>query len=110
SLEIRQKALPNGHPDIAHSLYNLATLLTRQGKFEQAEPYWRELAQWCVAHPQGIPAYHITAADVFSRLIACYRALDQAENAAQGEPKLREALEAEIANISSKLKKTGIIH
>ena len=38
SLDIRRKALPDGHPDIATSLNNLATLYQAQGRYAEAEP------------------------------------------------------------------------
>ena len=39
SLEIRKKSLGEDHPDVATSLNNLALLLWRMGRLEEAVPY-----------------------------------------------------------------------
>ncbi|HZO86771.1 MAG TPA: tetratricopeptide repeat protein [Chthonomonadaceae bacterium] len=42
ALAIRRKALPEGHPDIALSLNNLAGLYRSQGRYDEAEPLYQE--------------------------------------------------------------------
>lgn len=45
ALKTRQGLLPKGHPDIATSLVQVATLRWRQGRFGEAEPMAREALQ-----------------------------------------------------------------
>ena len=45
ALEIWRKALPDGHPNIAITLNNLAMLLQVQNKLAEAEPLLREAAE-----------------------------------------------------------------
>jgi Flp pilus assembly protein TadD len=42
---MRRKALPEGHPDIATSLNNLAALYRSQGRYTEAEPLYREAVE-----------------------------------------------------------------
>lgn len=42
-LENREKLLGPGHPGVAHSLYGLAELYRRQGRYTEAEPLYRRL-------------------------------------------------------------------
>jgi Flp pilus assembly protein TadD len=39
---MRQRLLPNPHPDLARSLNNLAVLLRRKDRSDEAEPLYRE--------------------------------------------------------------------
>jgi tetratricopeptide (TPR) repeat protein len=41
ALEIRERTLPAGHPDIAQSLNNLALLYQAQGRLAEAEPLYK---------------------------------------------------------------------
>ncbi|TIC78537.1 tetratricopeptide repeat protein, partial [Crenobacter intestini] len=55
-LDLSKVLLPNGHPDIAISLNNLASLYDKQGRFEAAEPLYQEaLAISRAALPAGHP-------------------------------------------------------
>ena len=56
ALAIQKKALHEGHPDIAHSLNNLAALNSNQGRFAEAEPLYRQavsimLSTFGMEHP-----------------------------------------------------------
>lgn len=56
ALEIRQKALPRGHPDIAQSFSNLAALYNNQGRYKEAEPLYKQALEIMIkalvlAHP-----------------------------------------------------------
>ena len=54
SLAIRRATLPEGHPDIATSLQDLASLLQSTGRYSEAEPLHREgLAIYRAALPAG---------------------------------------------------------
>lgn len=39
---MRRKVLGNDHPDLAYSANNIAAMLHVQGRFDEAEPYYRE--------------------------------------------------------------------
>ena len=41
SLEIREKQLGADHPDVAHSLNNLAGLYQAMGRYAEAEPLYK---------------------------------------------------------------------
>jgi len=56
ALAIRQKALPEGHPDIAVSLNDLAALYQNQGRFAEAETlFLQALEIYRKALPKAIP-------------------------------------------------------
>ena len=61
ALAIDRKVLPDGHPDIATDLNNLALLLKAQGKYSEAEPLCRESlgirkTVWPSGHPSTTAA------------------------------------------------------
>ena len=87
ALEIRRKALPAGHPDIAKSLNNLAMLLQKQNKLAEAEPLFREALE---IYRKALPAGHPNIANCLNNLAT----LLQAQNKlAEAEPLFREALD-----------------
>ncbi|HWD37927.1 MAG TPA: tetratricopeptide repeat protein, partial [Fimbriimonas sp.] len=56
ALAIRRRELPEGHPDIASSLNNLASLYQAQGRLTEAEPLFMEaLGIYRHALPEGHP-------------------------------------------------------
>lgn len=93
SLAIRQAGLPAGHPDIAASLNNLASLLYEQNKLAEAEPLYREsLAINRAAFPAGHPATSRSLNDLATLL---YRQ----NKLTEAEPLLRESLAIDRATL-----------
>ncbi len=87
SLEIRRKALPDGHSAIATSLTNLALLLNDENKLDDAEPMFREaLAIW----RKSLPAGHPDIARSLNNLAFLLTAQNKPDEA---EPLYREALQ-----------------
>jgi tetratricopeptide (TPR) repeat protein len=86
ALAILRKALPEGHPDIATSLNNLAGLYRDQGRTTEAEPLYREaLAILRKALPEGHPDIALS----LNNLAEHYRGQGRTTEA---EPLFREAL------------------
>jgi tetratricopeptide (TPR) repeat protein len=86
ALAIWRKALPEGHPDIATSLNNLAELYRNQGRYGEAEPLYLEaLAIWRKALPEG----HPDIATSLNNLALLYHSQGRY---AEAEPLFREAL------------------
>ncbi len=87
SLAIRRADLPEGHPDIAASLNNLANLLYLQNKVAEAEPLFREaLAIWRTALPAGHP-------QIATGLNNLASLLDDQNEVVEAESLYRESLE-----------------
>jgi tetratricopeptide (TPR) repeat protein len=42
ALKVRRNSLGDNHPDVAASLHNLADFYTLQGRYDEAELYWRQ--------------------------------------------------------------------
>jgi tetratricopeptide (TPR) repeat protein len=86
ALKMRREALPEGHPDIATSLNNLAALYGSQGRYSEAEPLYREaLGMSRKALPEG----HPDIATSLNNLAALY---DSQGRYSEAEPLYREAL------------------
>ncbi len=95
SLAIRRAALPAGHPSIADSLSDLASLLLAQNKLAEAEPLFREaLAIIRAARPAGHP-------EVASGLSNLAMLLSAQNKPAEAEPLLRESLAIRRAALPS---------
>ena len=87
ALEMRRRALPAGHPDIATSLNNLAVLLEAQGKVNEAEPLAREALE---IRRRALPAGHPDIAQSLNSLAVVLQAQGKLSEA---EPLFREALQ-----------------
>jgi tetratricopeptide (TPR) repeat protein len=86
ALVIRQQALPEGHPDIATSLNDLALLYKVQNRLSEAEPLFQQaLAIWQQALPEGHP--HIATS--LNNLAMLYKAQNRFSEA---EPLLQQGL------------------
>ncbi|MBC7856797.1 MAG: serine/threonine protein kinase, partial [Pirellulaceae bacterium] len=86
ALDIRRRVLPLGHPNIADSLNNLASLLQEQDRLAEAEPFFREaLDIYRKALPSGHPDIALGLNNVASLL-------QEQNKLAEAEPLLREAL------------------
>jgi CHAT domain-containing protein/tetratricopeptide (TPR) repeat protein len=97
ALEMRQALYPKGkypqgHPDLAVSLNNVAFLLRDQGEYDKAEPFFRQALEMFRAlypkdkHPQG----HQQLATTLNNLGTLFHAQGEYGKA---EPYFREALE-----------------
>ena len=87
ALEIRKKALGEGHPDYATSLNNLALLYYAMGAYDRAEPLFRQALEIRKkALGEGHPDYAIS----LNNLAALYGAMGAYDRA---EPLYRQALE-----------------
>ncbi|MCW3054450.1 MAG: photosystem assembly protein Ycf3 [Chthonomonadales bacterium] len=69
ALNIRRAALPEGHPDIAVSLNNLAELYRTQGRYEEAEPLYQEALKILRT---ALPAGHPSIANSLNNLAVLY--------------------------------------
>jgi Flp pilus assembly protein TadD, contains TPR repeats len=87
ALEMRQAALPEGHPDIAASLNNLAALYKSQGRYEEAEPLYKQALE---IDQKSLPPNHPNLAIDFNNLAELYRSQGRYEEA---EPLYKQALE-----------------
>ena len=74
ALAIREKALPAGHPDIATSLDNLASLYQDQGRLTEAEPLFKRALEM---REKALPAGHQQIAGSLNNLAAVYKSLDR---------------------------------
>jgi CHAT domain-containing protein/Flp pilus assembly protein TadD len=88
ALQMREKALPRGHPDIGTSLNNLAVLYEAQGRFAESELLKkRALEIW----KKALPAGHPTIALALNNLAGLYQAQGRL---AEAEPLFKRALES----------------
>jgi tetratricopeptide (TPR) repeat protein len=71
ALEVREKALPAGHPGIAQSLNNLAELYRAQGRLSEAEPLFKRALEM---REKALPAGHTDIAGSLNNLAELYRA------------------------------------
>src|SRR5262245_42506832 len=65
ALELREKALPPGHPDIASSFNYLAFFYHEQGRFAEAEPLYKRALE---LREKALPAGHPDIASSFNNL------------------------------------------
>jgi tetratricopeptide (TPR) repeat protein len=86
ALDIRRRALPAGHQDIAGSLVTLASLLREQGKLDEAEQMAREGLEM---YRKALPAGHPNTAIAINTLA---RVLHRRGKYADAEPLYREAV------------------
>lgn len=87
ALEIREKALPTGHPLIARSLSNLALLHITRGRLSEAEPLLKRAIEiW----EKTLPAGHPDIATGRNNLGGLY---DAQGRLAEAEPIYKRALE-----------------
>jgi len=86
ALEIFRKALPEGHPDIATSLNNLALLYKSQGRSAEAEPLYDEALKIC---RKALPEGHPDIATSLNNLALLYKSQGRS---AEAEPLYDEAL------------------
>jgi tetratricopeptide (TPR) repeat protein len=86
ALAIRQQVLPEGDPDIAQSLSNLALLYKSQGRYEEAEPLYQ---QALAIRQHALPAVHPDFATSLSNLALLYYSQGRYEEA---EPLYKQAL------------------
>jgi serine/threonine protein kinase/tetratricopeptide (TPR) repeat protein len=79
ALVMQKKLLGNDHPDIARSLFSLATLLRRQGKYADAEIEYREgLTMW--RRLQGKDNFEVNSAlGYLAEVLMCQEKLEEAE-------------------------------
>jgi tetratricopeptide (TPR) repeat protein len=87
ALEIRRRALPAGHPDIAKSLNNLAGLHRDRGEYARAEPLYKQALE---IDRRALPAGHPYVAVGLNNLAGLY--MDTGEYA-RAEPLYKQALE-----------------
>jgi serine/threonine protein kinase len=87
ALDLRRKALPADHSDIAISLNNLALLLGNQNQPAAAEPLYREALD---IHRRALPAGHPKIADSLNNLASL---LQEQNQPAEAEPLFRESLD-----------------
>ncbi len=100
ALEIREKALGKGHPDVAQSLNNLASLYQAQGKYAEAEPlYQRALA----IIEKAMGKEHPYVAISLNSLAVLYRAQGRY---AKAEPLFKRAVEIAEKSLGSDHPKT----
>ncbi|RPI23504.1 MAG: CHAT domain-containing protein, partial [Acidobacteria bacterium] len=78
ALEIRRQILPQGHPDLAASVHNVAALHTSMGHFDQAEPLCREAMEM---RRQTLPPHHPDIAQSLFSLARLCAATDRATDA-----------------------------
>jgi CHAT domain-containing protein len=87
ALEIKKKALGEGHPDYAASLSNLGSLYQAMRDYARAEPLLREAVEiWKKAAGEGHPHYALS----LNNLGELYRAIGEY---ARAEPLYRQAME-----------------
>ena len=87
ALEIKKKALGEGHPDYATSLNNLAGLYHAMGAYDRAEPLFRQALE---IRKKALGEGHPDYATSLNNLAALYRAMGAYDRA---EPLFRQALE-----------------
>jgi len=87
ALKICRKALPEGHPEIATSLNNLAGLYESQGRSAEAEPLYDEALKIC---RKALPEGHPDIATSLNNLATLYKSQGRS---AEAEPLYNEALE-----------------
>src|SRR5437764_460438 len=87
SLELREKALPAGHPNIADTLNNLASLYNAQGRLKEAEPLYKRALEM---REKALPAGHPDIASSLNSLAVLYQAQGRL---AEAEPLYTRALE-----------------
>jgi tetratricopeptide (TPR) repeat protein len=87
ALEMREKALPTGHPDIAESLNNLAFFYHVQGRLAEAEPLHKRALEM---REKALPASHPDIAQSLNNLGLLYQAQGRP---AEAEPLYKRALE-----------------
>jgi serine/threonine protein kinase/tetratricopeptide (TPR) repeat protein len=93
SLAIRRAALPPGHPDIATSLNNLASLLQDKNKLADAEPLFREAIQ---IYRAAVPPEHANIASSLDNLAWLLQSQNRIEEA---DPLYREAISIRRASL-----------
>ena len=86
ALEIREKALPPDHPDVATSLDNLAALYKIQGRYKDAEPLHRRAL---AIYEKSLGPEHPDVAITLNNLASLY---DDQGRYADAEPLHRRAL------------------
>jgi CHAT domain-containing protein/tetratricopeptide (TPR) repeat protein len=87
ALEMREQAMPAGHPHIAQSLNNLAGLYWRQGRLTEAEPLFKHALELREA---ALPAGHPDIAQSLNNLAGLYWRQGRLTEA---EPLYKRALE-----------------
>lgn len=99
-VQVREQRIATFGPDQMHvysNQFNLAFEYQTQGQYAKAEPLWRELAEWCVVHPEGNSRIRLLSSEVLANLIACYRGMDRMEEAERWAQKLRPLFKASYA-------------
>jgi len=71
ALELREKSLPAGHPDIASSLNYLAFFYHEQGRFAEAEPLYKRALE---VREKALPAGHPGIASSLNNLSLIFQA------------------------------------
>jgi CHAT domain-containing protein len=86
-----KKDFPNGHPDLAESITNVAFLHHAAGEYAKAEALYREaLGMWRALYPKDkYPTGHADLADCINRFALLHK---DAGEYAKAEPLFREAL------------------
>jgi esterase/lipase superfamily enzyme/Flp pilus assembly protein TadD len=111
ALELREKALPDGHPDIATSLNNLASLYLVQGRLTEAEILNKRALQ---LYEKALPAGHPHIAQSLNNLATLYQdqgRLAQAEDVYKGSLELREkTLPASHPDIAQSLNNLAFLY
>ena len=72
ALDIRKKVLDSNHPDIAESLYDLASLYLFQGKYSEAEPLCKRALE---IQEKILGSEHPNVASSLNNLAELYRSL-----------------------------------
>ncbi len=89
ALEIRERALPADHPDVAETAMNLGVVRRYHGRYAEAEPLLRRALE---IRRRVLPADHADTADSLNTLGSLVRA--------QGRPAEAEALFREALDVS----------